>query len=195
MLSITRRDAVKGAAFAAGLVLCGGALGLTKGDGLLRPPGGQDEARFLAQCLRCDRCRSVCPTGCISVARIEDGIIDARTPKIDFRKGYCDFCGLCLDVCPTTALVSFDEKEEEIGTAVVDEAECLAYRATGCTVCFEKCPYDAVSLSASNYPVVDAARCNGCGACENACPSASFGSYSGSSNRGINVWAVGRIPA
>ena len=106
---------------------------------------------------------------------------------MDFRRGICDFCGKCIEVCPTAALAPFDERTEKIGLAVVNADECLAYRSTGCKVCYDKCPYDAITLTGDNRPVVDERRCNGCGVCEYYCPSASFGSYSGSAKRGINV--------
>ena len=185
---LTRRNIITGCGSIVGLALVGGAGAALDGDAeLLRPPGGQDETRFIANCLRCDRCRSVCPQGCISIAHIEDGIVNCRTPYIDFHKGACDFCNKCIDACPNEALVSFDKDTERIGLAVVDQNECLAFRSTGCKVCFEKCPYEAITLEASNYPVVNESLCNGCGVCENVCPSASFGSYSGSDKRGINV--------
>ncbi len=192
MRGITRREAVLGGAFACGLVACGGLTQAFAGEGaILRPPGGQDKGRFAAMCIRCDRCRSACPQNCISVAHVEDGFVNARTPRIDFRKGACDFCGKCIEACPTQALVAFDESREKIGLAVVDVRECLAYRSTGCKVCFEKCPYEAISLEGNNKPVVDAKRCNGCGLCEFLCPSASLGSYGGSTKRGINVEVCG----
>jgi ferredoxin-type protein NapG len=59
---------------------------------LVRPPGGQDEARFIGACIRCDRCRSACPNDAIGVANVGEGLLNARTPKMDFRKGFCDFC-------------------------------------------------------------------------------------------------------
>ena len=155
---------------------------------LLRPPGGQDEDRFESLCLKCDRCRSVCPCSCLTIATLENGVINARTPRIDFHKGYCNFCGKCADVCPTGAILpGFDPDGDKIGIAVVDHDECLAFRGGGCERCVDACPYDAIDFSAS-YPVVDASRCNGCGQCEYVCPSNVLRSFSGSrSTRGINV--------
>ena len=102
------------------------------GEGeLLRPPGGQDERALAAACLKCDRCRSACPTGAVAVASVGDGFLRARTPVLDFHKGYCDFCGKCIEVCPTGALRSFDETAEKLGVAVVqkDRAACPISRA------------------------------------------------------------------
>lgn len=157
---------------------------------LLRPPGGQDESRIWAACLRCDKCRSACHLGCIAEARIEDGVVNARTPVVDFHKGYCDFCNRCIEVCPTTAFSSFDPEVDKIGVAVVDVDECVAWRQGGCGKCVDACDYGAIELDDAGHPMVDADKCNGCGKCEYLCPSATFKSYSGSRKRGINVEKV-----
>ncbi len=165
----------------------GAAVAGLSGDGeLLRPPGGQDEARMHASCLRCDRCRSICPTGVIGIAPLEEGILNARTPTLDFHRGYCDFCALCETVCPTGALGSFDPSTEKIGTAVIQEDRCIAF-VGGCTECFKACPYGAISLDASNRPVVDGSLCNGCGVCEYICPALAYRSFSGGTRRGVVV--------
>lgn len=198
MGEVTRRSFVSGAVGAVGLFAIGGAAtwaGTAEaGDSsrmLLRPPGGQDEGRFLANCIKCNRCRSVCPRGVVVSALVEDGVAGTRTPALDFHREYCDFCGKCIEVCPTAALVPFDETKEKIGVAAIDPDECLAWAKGSCRKCVDVCPYQALSLDGSNRPVVDEDVCNGCGACEFACPSASFGSYSGSGVRGINVIAGG----
>ena len=59
----------------------------------IRTPGAQDEQSLLSLCIRCDRCRSACPTNAIGVGHLSDGIINARVPVMDFRSGYCDMCG------------------------------------------------------------------------------------------------------
>jgi len=47
--------------------------------------------------------------------------------------------------------------------AVVDLARC-----TGCGICWEVCPQDAVSPG--RVPVIDPQRCTGCGTCLRQCP-------------------------
>ncbi len=186
-MPVTRRVFLGLVASTAGCCAVGGIGLATRGDGsLLRPPGGQDAVSFDAACIRCDRCRSICPQGAIDVAHVEDGFLNARTPSIDFHKGYCDFCDKCIEACPTDALAPFDPAQDRIGTAIVQKDRCVAY-FQGCTECYEKCPYGAISLDDSNHPVVDASICNGCGVCENECPALVYRSFSGGTRRGIVV--------
>lgn len=191
MVAITRR-ALFGAcaAVAASIGVGGVAWAIGSKDDLLRPPGAQDENNLLALCVKCDRCRSVCPTGVISIAQIEDGLVAALTPTLDFHKGVCDFCGKCAEVCITGAIGSFDENTDKIGVAIVQEDRCVAYFG-GCAICVSACPYEAISIDSSNHPVVDASLCNGCGACVDACPALVYRSFSGGTRRGIEVVTTG----
>lgn len=193
MTDISRRTFLYSAGAVAGLFAVGGVAAATpKDNSLLRPPGGQDEAAFLAACLRCDKCRSICPENCISICTLEQGLVNYRTPRIDFHKGQCTFCNECINVCPTKALDSFNEETNKIGVAVVDTEQCIAYHLGGCQVCADNCTYGAISMTSSGKPVVNEQLCNGCGRCEYACPSASLGAYQGSKLRGINVQKVER---
>lgn len=188
MPDISRRTFLCGACGIAGLFAVGGVAEAAPGrTDLLRPPGGQDEGAFVASCLHCDKCRSICPEGCISLGVLEDGLTNYRLPKIDFHKGICTFCGECIAVCPTKALAPFDERVDSIGIAIVDEQQCIAYTQGGCQACATSCTYGAITISESGKPVVDESLCNGCGRCEFACPSASLGAYDGSKTRGINI--------
>lgn len=152
----------------------------------LRPPGGQHESSFLSKCLRCDRCRSACPTAAIGVVHVEESLLAARTPAMKYRLGFCDFCGRCVEVCPTRALAPFDIRGVKIGIAEVTD-HCLALNGGGCTVCGGECPYDAIGFDSEKRPVIDPSRCNGCGVCEKVCPALVLRSYSGGTVRGVVV--------
>lgn len=154
---------------------------------LLRPPGGQNENLFLARCIRCDRCKSICPTKAIGLANVTDSLLAARTPVMKFHIGYCDFCNQCVNVCPTGALQEFTMESIKIGQATVNPKTCIAFAARGCNICVEACPYKAIQLNSYGHPVVDNSKCNGCGKCEKLCPSLILRSYEGGHTRGIIV--------
>lgn len=200
--SISRRSLVVGGAGIVGMLAVGGVGRALAGETeLLRPPGAQDEALLHGSCIKCDRCRSVCPEQVIDVAHLEDGLVNARTPKMNFHKGFCTFCDgafKCAEVCPTSAIsFGFDPRSCKIGIAVLDESQCLLFRSGSgrCSrECIAACAYDAIHDDGAGRIVVSEQACNGCGACEHACPSASYGGFTGSRLRGINVepWKGGK---
>lgn len=190
---LTRRNVVEGAVAVAALAVVGGAGVAFAGEtDPLRPPGAQDEERFIGTCVRCDRCRTVCPTGAIGVATVEDGLVHMRTPKMEFLLGYCDECGgeyRCAQVCPAGSFGSFDKTTDKIGVAVIDPAVCLTYGISGsCSAdCIPACPEDALSINDEGRLVLDPDPCWGCGACEYHCVSDSYGVYEAAGHRGIVI--------
>lgn len=194
--SISRRTFALGAVGACALLGLGGAKYLPSKP-VCRPPGGQDETHLIAGCIHCEKCREVCPKTAISPAYIEDGILNARTPKLNFKRGWCDFCEnepngpQCIAVCPTKALATDDVSGVILGKAVLNRDWCLAAKGMGCHECVDACNYEALELAADNVPVVKTDACNGCGACEYVCISLSSGSITaGATDRAIVVKPV-----
>lgn len=194
---ITRRNLCVGLGGTAALAALGG-LRLTGPEKLVRPPGGQDEERLISACIRCEKCYEVCPHGVIAPAHIEDGVVNMRTPVMNFDAAWCDWCAeanggvpLCVECCPTEALALPAGAVEEttvLGVAVIKEGWCLAYRLTGCRFCYDACEFEAIELDSESRPSVVADRCNGCGACESVCVSLRNGSISsGATSRAIIV--------
>jgi len=154
----------------------------------LRPPGAVDDTAFKGLCARCGNCVRACPTGIIGQdLRVSDpaGLL---TPVVCFKKGirdeadagkYCrEDCHACTQVCPTGAIESLSLKDKlcrPIGLAKVDMAGCLLTHGVMCNVCtFEICPQGAITANELDAfetdIVIDAAKCNGCGACVLECP-------------------------
>ena len=78
-------------------------------------------------------------------------------------------CNCCTDCCfPHRAAALLDAESvwpRRRHLAVVDHEEC-----TGCGTCAERCPFDAITMSADDEPLVEAADCRGCGLCSTGCP-------------------------
>jgi ferredoxin-type protein NapG len=146
----------------------------------------------LQACIRCGACIDVCPVRGISPAHLESGLRNLGTPHLT---GYCmiyrgletpsvdvntewkmsertsgglQTCFDCIAVCPTGALEQVDVAHLQLGTAVVDHSYCKAWRYGSCTFpCEYVCPFDAISITAG--PIVEEAKCVGCGQCEYVC--------------------------
>lgn len=143
---------------------------------LVRPPGAVEEELFVARCMRCNRCLEVCPTGTITIAGVEDGLLTMGTPKVDALRGPCEaFAGRCEDLlpcvssCPTGALQS--GRGIKIGSAEINRSLCIAWtRNGGCLVCKEICPVPAAIWVQGKKPHFNPDACIGCGRCAYACP-------------------------
>jgi ferredoxin-type protein NapG len=139
--------------------------------------------------------------GVIVSARLETGLLNTRTPTFDFKAGWCDFCKSgndgsprCIEVCPTQALnlpAGADPEKSIIGIAYIVKDWCLGWQLKGCKTCYNECPFDAISLDYAERPLIDATLCNGCGRCEEVCPSAQATSYTvGATDRAVTIKPV-----
>ena len=104
-------------------------------------------------------------------------------PESSYERGYCrPECTRCSEVCPAAAIVRLsaaDKSSVQIGHAVWVKENCVPLTdGVECGNCARHCPVGAIQMVASRkddpdspkVPVVNEARCIGCGACENLCP-------------------------
>lgn len=86
-----------------------------------------------------------------------------------------------LDIKKVSSSNRLDINKAQMGTAVVDTKNCIAFWGIQCDACYRACPLmdEAIKLEyeknsrtgkhAFLKPVVDSDVCTGCGLCEHAC--------------------------
>lgn len=145
----------------------------------LRPPGSLDESRFAGVCIRCGNCTQACPSRIIRPDRGMHGVLNLFTPVLSYEADYCrEGCNRCNEACPSGAIARLplaEKKRRIIGVAQLDLDCCLLANGRECTACIRKCPFEALAAQSLDggftvQPVLERAKCNGCGACESVCP-------------------------
>ncbi len=151
----------------------------------MRPPGAVHEPRFMALCIRCNRCLEVCPYSSIKRAGLGTKI---GTPFIFPESKACYLCMACCRLCPTGALDT-DLKipaQVRMGRAKIDPTICyshlfldhdvlptesLKHIGALCNTCYNVCPFQdkAIVLKDNLYPII-LDDCVGCGICVERCP-------------------------
>ncbi|MFH1360467.1 MAG: 4Fe-4S binding protein [Candidatus Omnitrophota bacterium] len=151
---------------------------------VIRPPGAQNEDKFLNACVRCGNCMKVCITNGLQPVILESGLEGMWTPQLVPEIGYCEYnCTLCGEVCPTQAIPALPvdlKHKAKLGLAEIDRSICIAWADDEqCIVCEEHCPVAEKAIKTKEviisgrtiyYPTVDKTLCIGCGICQNKCP-------------------------
>lgn len=148
------------------------------------PPGALSAKNLAQHCTSCQLCISACPN---DVLRPSTDLMRLMQPEMSYERGYCrPECTRCSNVCPTGAIrpiTAEDKTAIQIGRAVWIKKNCLpATDGTACNNCARHCPTGAIQMVPSDpenedspkIPAINEARCIGCGACENLCPSRPF---------------------
>lgn len=137
-----------------------------RGQTPLRPPWALAEAQFIERCSRCGDCQRACPQGIIISA-------DGGFAAIDFSRGSCTFCGLCVEACTPQALLRQPGQPPWPYRAQIGEA-CLAVNGVMCRSCEDSCEPRALRFRPQpggiSRPQIDSASCTGCGGCVAPCP-------------------------
>ena len=147
----------------------------------ITPFGSKSVEHFYRHCTACQLCVTVCPN---KVLRPSSRLEHLMQPEMSFEKGYCrPECVKCSEVCPAGVILKItpEEKTEwKVGTASVDYDLCVVNRdGVHCGNCARHCPVEAIRMvrkdpedeNSLRIPSVNEAKCIGCGACENLCPS------------------------
>ena len=137
-----------------------------------------------ALCAHLAVCVAVCPN---QVLRPSGKLMSLMLPEMSYERGYCrPECTKCSEVCPTGAIrriTKEDKSSVQIGHAVWIAANCVVNTdGVECGNCARHCSAGAIQMvhkepgkpDSPRIPVVNEARCIGCGACENLCPSRPF---------------------
>ena len=191
-----RRRFFLGTARAFGIAALGGLLWsayvdeVTANKLMLRPPGALDEEDFLATCIKCGMCVEACPFDTLTLAKPGSNK-PLGTPYFEPREVPCYMCPdiPCVPVCPTNALDitkvttnnELDINVSQMGVAIVDTKNCIAFWGIQCDACYRACPLmdkaiyleyeknERTGKHAFMKPIVDSDFCTGCGLCEHAC--------------------------
>ncbi len=172
------------AGLAAAIVAAQGVRYLThNSDGLLRPPGSQGEQDFLSRCVKCGKCIEACPYVALAPAGDNVGFA-VGTPFLDARTQACRLCEdfPCQAACPTGALRNVWQRSDvRMGSAVINEDLCIAFKGLRCEVCYRVCPLidEAITIDyrmrendaihAVFAPIIAQDSCVGCGLCVQRC--------------------------
>ena len=148
---------------------------------VLTPFGSKGVKEFYSRCTACQLCVSQCPN---NVLKPSTGLDHFMQPYMTYTDGYCrPECTICSQVCPAGAIepITVEEKTSfHIGVATVERDLCVVQRdGVSCGNCARHCPTGAIFMvpmhaddpDSLQIPAVDEAKCIGCGACENLCPS------------------------
>jgi ferredoxin len=147
----------------------------------ITPPGSISAKHFAKHCTACQLCVSTCPN---NVLRPSTSFDNFMQPYMSYERGYCrPECVDCSQVCPAGAIHPITAEEKtgiQIGLAVWVKERCIVNRDNvQCDNCHRHCPTEAIQMvpidasdeKSLKIPVINDAKCIGCGACEGLCPS------------------------
>jgi ferredoxin-type protein NapF len=122
-------------------------------------------ADFTDLCQRCGDCVRACEERVLVAG-------DGGFPTVDFERGGCTFCGACVQACRYGALDA--ALPVPWRSRAIVGGRCLSAEGITCRACGDACDLGAIRFRLQTggraMPLVDAARCSGCGGCVAICP-------------------------
>lgn len=118
----------------------------------------------------CSHCEQECVTACSQrIIKIHpQQHTYAGTPWLDFRDSGCTLCGECAEACP--AIESYDQQDAKMPTIHLDENSCLSWNNVLCMSCIGRCNVKAIKLNERRQLTLKNNLCTGCGMCIQTCP-------------------------
>jgi len=85
-----------------------------------------------------------CPHNCAKATENDIGVMGAILPRWD--AGKCIDCQLCVNTCPTKAILRDKGSNGDAARYVLDEAKCI-----NCSLCTSSCPVNSWTPAATGY--------------------------------------------
>ena len=141
----------------------------------IRPPFALPELDFLLACTRCNACIEACPHEVIFPLAARLGPEVVGTPALDLLNKACHLCAdwPCVTSCEPKALFLPAAEDNtawpKLAHVAIDTGTCLPYLGPECGACRDACPVDEAMSWEKERPIINEARCTGCGLCREAC--------------------------
>ncbi len=100
-----------------------------------------------SRCKLCGKCTLFCDAF-VGVEKSMSPSSPSPFSEILFREERCDYCGLCEQVCPNSAIEVESEFKVDVEVGEVVEVE-VTEKCVECGLCVKACPYDGVRLERS----------------------------------------------
>jgi len=85
-----------------------------------------------------------CPHNCAKATENDIGVMGAILPRWD--AGKCIDCQLCVNTCPTKAIVRDTGPDGDAARYILDEDKCI-----NCSICTSSCPVNSWTPAATGY--------------------------------------------
>jgi len=85
-----------------------------------------------------------CPHNCAKATENDIGVMGAILPRWDAKA--CIDCQLCVNTCPTKAIVREEGPAGDAARYILDEDKCI-----NCSICTSSCPVSAWTPAATGY--------------------------------------------